>query len=581
MELHLLLLDSEMDPSSKMSAEQFEIIKGDMLRAYDEAKHAKREVKAEKRSWEYKKAFDQRSENELNVLEARVESLKDKRSSELKQATRKVTDVADRSDNVFGDIVASFESAKAELEAFGDAGKLSMAQGAFLDQINQFFENVKQDHTDEYSDLKQDAESSATSSKFTDNAELASQYAEELMGDYYYGITELQTEWTEHASKRQAEKNARAEQRADFEASIESLKQDREDAKAAGNDDLVKKITEDIMHEEKAQSVRNFEYEVSDRRASASEAELQSSFESIKEDMQKKLSFITDAMNKASDDGSEIIFARTGSAMTPEHLYSYAKNEFAEEDIKAAYHDLETVTNDYNSFDASVKAEAKHRLSQVNSGIFNLGSAKRSLDFAIEGSDADKHAAEQAQMDADIAEYTDMKAKIQNDIAKAESEKVAQHEIARGIKTDIKGLDPAAADYTDALNELEASLAKVETEIEMIDLSIDNYESARSQVESDLTEAVDMKAEAIAIFNVRVQHVPIFQADYDRVKERVINKQLEYSGFLVDSEDERMKKINEIAAVQEAVDAVDTFAVVIDFSNGNMSEINIDSSSAM
>ena len=47
-----------LDYSKRIVAAEFEQIKENMLRSYDEAKAAKRSVKAEKRSWDYKKAYD-------------------------------------------------------------------------------------------------------------------------------------------------------------------------------------------------------------------------------------------------------------------------------------------------------------------------------------------------------------------------------------------------------------------------------------------------------------------------------------------------------------------------------------------
>tara|TARA_Y100000389_G_scaffold189963_1_gene214281 strand:+ start:1232 stop:2986 length:1755 start_codon:yes stop_codon:yes gene_type:complete len=579
MELHLLLLDDPMDPSSKMSAEQFESIKDDMLRAYDEAKMAKRDVKAEKRSWEYKKAFDQRSENELNDLESRVENLKDKRDHELKSATRDVTDVTLKADNMFSDIFQTFQSGKAELEAYSDAGKLSMAQGAFLDQIDRFFENVYHDFNDEFKTLRRDADQSGTASEFTDKFELASEYAESIMDDYYSGVKELQNSYTQHDEKSKEKKSAREAQAAQFEAEVTSIKQDLDAAEKAGDDEGVKKYNAELHKLQKEQSDRNFEYNVEDRRDASLFASLEQRFNQLIEDMHSKLSFIADAFQQASEDGSEIIFHRTGSVMTPEHLYSYAKNTFAEEDIKAAYAELESVTEDYNQFDAQVKAEAEQRLRQVNSGIVNLGSWRRDLNLAIKASDADLHAGEVASIDKEIEQLTNVKDKLENEITHFKAHKAVKEGELANAKSERAQLDPADPDEATQIAKLDAAIEQYEIVIETLNLEIRNETDHKASIVSDISEAVAMKEHKIAVFENAVQHVAIYQADYDRVKERVIKKQLEYSDFLVYSEDDRMQRINQIAELQEAVDAVDVFAVVIDFRNGNMGDIRISDSS--
>lgn len=572
MDLHLLLLEdpTPVNPvTGLIDPVEFDLLKQVMLERYDAAKGRKRAVKAEKRSWDYKKAYDQRSENELTALESRVADLKAKRSKELEDAVTIVKHTTTDADNRFNEIKSGFDGARATLQAYADAGKLSMAQKAFLDQIVQFFEAVGTEHDSEFSKLKMDSEMSATTEKFTNKESLASNYAENLMADYYYGVPEYQAEYKDAYEHRSNVREAIDVAKVAHTDKMAQLESEADAAKAAGNDELVKELLKKMIDVEAQYMDEVFVYEKDLRSADAAIDAAHQKFAALLEDMSSKAEFVVDAIS------NEVIFQQTGKPMTAEHLYEYAKSEFGGEALKAAYAELDAAKAEYTKWDAMTKDQADAMLADVNRGIDEIGKLNRDLSLAKKQADADEHNAFIAMVDADIAAITkeldDMEAQLDDLHLSIEAEEVS-------LKTkmvELAGLDPASATYAEDKAVLDAEIEKVQLTIEKYKAEVPSIEAEAGFLKSDLTEANDAKAEVSAKYQAAVEALPVIEAEYAAAKDSILANQLAYSDFIANSETERKAKIEELGHFEDAVEAIDSFATSVSFYSGSITGISI------
>ena len=569
MDLHLLLLEPETPSGAGIDPVEFDNLKQAMLSRYDEAKAAKRAVKAEKRSWEYKKAYDKRSENELTALESRVADLQAKRSEELSKAVAGVKGVADEADNDFAEIKSEFDGAKATLEAYERAGKLSKAQEAFLKQINQFFEVVATEHDSEYSELVIDTENSATADKFTDSAKLATSYAEGLMGDYYYGISEYQNEYaaihTEGFQISEAQKDAEA----GHKEKIASIEAQMDAAKAADNKELVEKLAKEMLALEEAFKSDLFQYDKQRDAIAAADAGLSRKFEALMDDMTKKAAYVAEAIDKGE------VFGLTGEVFSEEVIYAFAKSNFGSEAIKAAYAELDAIKAEYAKWDAMSKDQMAMLLDEVNAGISMIGKVNRDLSATKELADAEFVAKAVADFESKIESISSHIDEVQVEI---ESMHVAIKETSMKVeknKVDLAGLDPASPTYAEDKANLEKSIAAGEAEIAALKEKVSRSENERDAATADkekvMTEKDAFEHDAAAA----AENLPVLEAEYAKAKDDVLAKQLEYTDFINSVELDRKAKIEEIAAAEDAVDAVDSFAIDVRFDGTGVGPIKL------
>lgn len=568
MDLHLLLLDAPAGGAG-IDPIEFENLKQAMLSRYDDAKAAKRAVKAQKRDWEYKKAYDQRSENELSALESRVAALQAKRSDELSKAVDGVKNVADSADNDFAEIKSGFDGAKATLEAYAGAGKLSKAQEAFLTQIDQFFSTVATEHDSEYTELVIDTENSATADKFTDTAKLATSYAEGLMGDYYYGISDYQEEYAEiHTNGMQISEAQKAAE-ASHKEKIASIEAQMEAAKAAENHELVKKLAEEMSAMEEAFRSELFQYEKERNAIASADDSLKSKFEALIGDMAKKADYVARAIEK------EEVFGITGEIFSEEVIYAYAKSNFGSEAIKAAYAELDAIKAEYAKWDAMSKDQMAMLLDEVNAGISMIGKANRDLSATKELADVDVANAHIAEMDAELAAIGDHIDSLHIEIKEAYSNRKAVEAKNEAEKVELAGLDPASPTYAEDKAHLETSIAANDAEIAAISEKIARTDDEIKAVDSELAKVATEKDAFEQDHADAVLKLPVAEEEYAKAKDSVLAKQLEYTDFINSVEADRKVKIEDIAAAEDAVEAVDSFAVDVRFDGTGVGPIKL------
>ena len=142
-------------------------------------------------------------------------------------------------------------------------------------------------------------------------------------------------------------------------------------------------------------------------------------------------------------------------------------------------------------------------------------------------------------------------------------------------KVDLAGLDPASPTYAEDKANLEKSIAAGEAEIAALKEKVSRSENERDAATADkekvMTEKDAFEHDAAAA----AENLPVLEAEYAKAKDDVLAKQLEYTDFINSVELDRKAKIEEIAAAEDAVDAVDSFAIDVRFDGTGVGPIKL------